>query len=178
MAERLKLHYAHAIARERGGGWEGLSFLSQLPLSKVERLELPHLDTGDRRRIALLATISHGPDTIRLCNVHLPIRMNHDKREEQMSLILDRLTSEPENARIILGDFNTITGGLRRLYHTKLRNAGYDTPFEGNSKTFQRYFFLRFKLDWIYLQGLTAKNHGIEQQVKASDHRPVWVTIR
>jgi len=51
MAKRLKLFYTYAIARERGGGWEGLSFLSRLPLSRVERLELPHLDTGDHRRI-------------------------------------------------------------------------------------------------------------------------------
>ena len=136
------MNYAHAVARARGGGWEGLAFLSRLPLSRVERLELPHLDTGRRRRIALLATVTNGDDVVRLCNVHLPIRMNHDKRKEQMNLILEQLADDPERAQVVIGDFNTITGGLRKLYHTKLIDEGFDTPFEGNSKTYQRYFFL------------------------------------
>jgi endonuclease/exonuclease/phosphatase family metal-dependent hydrolase len=179
IAQRLGMDYAHAIARPRGGGWEGLSFLSRLPISNAERLELPHLDTGERRRIGLFVTVTVGDQQIRICNVHLPIKMNHQKREEQFRLILEQfnLNSTPTR-QIILGDFNTITGGLRRLYHTILETSGFRTPFEGHTKTYQRYFFLRFKLDWIYLRGLKVLDFGIEQEVKASDHRPVWVDVR
>jgi endonuclease/exonuclease/phosphatase family metal-dependent hydrolase len=178
MAQRLGMHYAHAIARPRGGGWEGLAFLTRFPISDAERLELPHLDTGDRLRIGLFVTISLGENKFRLCNVHLPIKMDHNKRIEQIRLILDNFGRSGSRGQIVLGDFNTITGGLRRLYNTVLVNQGFSTPFEGNSKTYQKYFFLRFKLDWIYLKGLESLNHGIEQKVKASDHRPVWIDVR
>jgi endonuclease/exonuclease/phosphatase family metal-dependent hydrolase len=178
MAERLGMHYAHAIARPRGGGWEGLAFLSRFPIAEAQRLELPHLDTGERLRIGLFVTILVGNKAIRLCNVHLPIRMDHDKRAEQLRLILDCLDRHQLSAQVILGDFNTITGGLRRLYHQILEKRGFRTPFEGHAKTYQKYFFLRFKLDWIYLRGLESHNQGIEQKVKASDHRPVWVDLR
>jgi endonuclease/exonuclease/phosphatase family metal-dependent hydrolase len=177
MAQRLGMNYAHAIARPRGGGWEGLSFLSRLPISEVERLELPHLDTGERLRIGLFATISFGDKAIRFCNVHLPIRMNHEKRAEQLRLILDSFDQNQVPAQIVIGDFNTISGSLRRICHTVLENRGFATPFEGNAKTYQHYFLLRFKLDWIYLKGLGVLEHGIEQRVTASDHRPVWVDV-
>ena len=178
-AERLGMNYAHAIARPRGDGWEGISFLSRLPISDLERIELPHLDTGDRLRIGFFATIAAGNRMIRMCNVHLPIRMKHKKRTEQLRLILDHFERDQiSNHQIIIGDFNTINGGLRRLYHTVLENSGFQTPFDGNAKTYQKYFFLRFKLDWIYLRGLEALDYGIEQRIKASDHRPVWVDVR
>lgn len=178
IAQRLEMHYAHAVARPRGDGWEGLAFLSRLPMTEAERIELPHLDTGDRLRIGLFVTLSVGDRAIRLCNVHLPIKMDRKKRSEQLRLLIDHFDRHPTSSRIILGDFNTITGGLRRLYHTILKNGGFQTPFEGNAKTYQKYFFLRFKLDWIYLRGARILGHGIEQKVKASDHRPVWVDIQ
>jgi len=179
VAERLGMNYAHAIARPRGDGWEGLSFLSRLPISDVERIALPHLDTGDRLRIGFFATITAGDRMIRMCNVHLPIRMKHEKRTEQLRLILDHFERDQiSNHQIIIGDFNTINGGLRRLYHTVLEDSGFQTPFDGNAKTYQKYFFLRFKLDWIYLRGLEVLAHGIERRIKASDHRPVWVDVR
>jgi len=176
-ARRLGMNYAHAVARPRGDGWEGLSFLSRWPISEVVRLELPHLDTGDRLRIGLFATISAGNRSIRLCNVHLPIRMDHDKRAEQLRLIIHHFEQDEPDASIIMGDFNTITSSLRRLYDTILVNGGFETPFKDNAKTYQRYFFLRFKLDWIYLKGLAVVEHGIRQSVTASDHRPVWVDV-
>jgi len=179
MAQRLGINYAHAIARPRGEGWEGVSFLSRLPISEVERLELPHLDTGQRLRIALFITVAAGDRKYRICNVHLPIRMDHEKRAEQLQLIFQTFeTSAKTDGQIILGDLNTITGGLRRLYNSILENRNFATPFEGNTKTYQRYFFLRFKLDWIYLKGVEVVGHGIEQEITASDHRPVWVDVR
>lgn len=178
MAARLRIYYAHAIARPRGGGWEGLSILSRLPISDVERLELPHLDTGDRLRIGLFATISAGKQSIRLCNVHLPIRMSHEKRAEQLRLIFDSFNRHGVTARVLIGDFNTITSSLRKLYQLRLERHSFRTPFEGNAKTYQRFFFLRFKLDWIYLSGLKVLEQGIEQEITASDHRPVWVRVQ
>ncbi len=177
VAQRLGRNYAHAIARPRGGGWEGLSILSRLAISDVERLELPHLDTGDRLRIALFVTLSAGAHGIRLCNVHLPIRMDHERRAEQLQLILAKFVENQLPAQVLLGDFNTITSNLRSRYHGILKSAGFRTPFEGNAKTYQRYFFLRFKLDWIYVKELSVLQYGIEQDVKASDHRPVWVDV-
>ncbi|MGW8179079.1 MAG: endonuclease/exonuclease/phosphatase family protein, partial [bacterium] len=178
-AQRLGINYAHAIARPRGEGWEGISFLSRLPISEVKRLELPHLDTGKRLRVALFITVSAGDKKYRLCNVHLPIRMNQEKRAEQLRLILQTFETGNETAgQIILGDFNTITRGLRRLYASILENRAFVTPFGGNSKTYQRYFFLRFKLDWIYVKGVEVVGHGIEQEITFSDHRPVWVDLR
>lgn len=178
MAQRLGINYAHAVARPRGGGWEGLSFLSRFPIKEAERLELPHLDTGERLRIGLFATISVGNKAISLCNVHLPIRMDHRKRADQLRLILDTFDHNRFPAQIVIGDFNTITVSLRRLYDTILEKKGFGTPFEGSAKTYQRYFFLRFKLDWIYLKRLRVLEYGIEQKVTASDHRPVWVDVQ
>jgi endonuclease/exonuclease/phosphatase (EEP) superfamily protein YafD len=38
-------------------------------------------------------------------------------------------------------------------------------------------FFLKRKLDWIYLHNLAVVQWGVEEEITVSDHRPVWVVV-
>jgi endonuclease/exonuclease/phosphatase family metal-dependent hydrolase len=182
LAERLKMNYVYAVENtypeSKGGGARGLAILSRLPLSDIERLELPHRGPGGRRRIGLLATINAGATAIRLCNVHLETRLANEKKAEQMRLILSQLKhNSPTQKTIVLGDFNTIKDSTRQTLAGVLEQVGFKTPFQDNVKTFRRSFLVRLKLDWIYLNDLHVVGHKVEADVTASDHRPIWVEI-
>lgn len=182
LAERLKMNYVYAVENlypeSKGGGARGLAILSRLPLVDVERLELPHRGPGGRQRIGLLATIHVGTTAVRLANVHLETRLANEKKVEQMRFILSRLRHNWLTPNlIVLGDFNTITEGTRQALARVLEHAGFKTPFQDQVKTFRRWFIVRLKLDWIYLHHLPVIRHRVEENITASDHRPIWVEV-
>jgi endonuclease/exonuclease/phosphatase family metal-dependent hydrolase len=182
LAERLKMNYVYAVENSypesNGGGARGLAILSRLPLTDIERLELPHRGPGGRLRIGLFATVQVGATALRLCNTHLETRLAKEKKAEQMSLMVTKLKqSSPAQKMIVLGDFNTITDGTRKALAAVFEQHGFTTPLRGDEKTFQRYFVWRPTLDWVYLSNLRVLEHKVEEDVTASDHRPLWVVV-
>ena len=100
------------------------------------------------------------------------------KKVEHWRAVLDDLAGHP-NVRhaIVLGDFNTIKGKDIKAALRLFAGAGFSTPFPDDRATF-KVFFLDFKLDWVWLRGLSAVEHGIDKGVGLSDHWPLWVRVK
>ena len=58
--------------------------------------------------------------------------------------------------------------------------ANFTTPFTNARETFLRGILgipFSLKLDWIWLRGLCATDHGIAEKICISDHWPLWTTL-
>jgi endonuclease/exonuclease/phosphatase family metal-dependent hydrolase len=187
MAEELGWNYAWAAApsdgtkkddREAGEDETGVAILSRYPLAEVTRLVLPNAGPDCHRRAAIGATVQIGKTALRVYSVHAETRLPVERKIEQWRAVLDDLKSRPPDTRVvILGDFNTIktkdVSAARKLF----TEAGFSTPFADDEATWET-FILALKLDWLWLRGLDATNHGIDRRVTYSDHYPLWLTAK
>ncbi|MCA1574959.1 MAG: hypothetical protein LC770_10570, partial [Acidobacteria bacterium] len=156
--------------------------LSSYPLTDVRRIVLPHPGPGDRRRVAIGATVDIGGTPLRVYSVHSENRIPVDKKIEQTKAVLEDLARYPKHMRaIILGDLNTWEPNSVKKTSELFVREFFTTPFANGKSTFLRRILaipIKFKLDWIWLRGLEATCHGIDKKVGLSDHWPLWVVVR
>lgn len=111
IADELGLHYAWAAPPSPKPTDEeetGVAILSVYPLSDVKRIVLPNPGPGQRRRVALGATVEIEKGQWRVYSAHAETRIGFDKKLEQFKAVLDDLAHYPANMpAIIMGDFNT-----------------------------------------------------------------------
>lgn len=184
LAEELGMYYAWAEApppkseKEEG---TGVLILSSYPLSDVSRIVLPHPGPGQKRRVALGATVTIGSTSIRVYSVHSETRISVGKKIEQMKAVLADLARYPKDSpAIVLGDLNTWEPQAI-VQTSKLFTAeSFHTPFDNQPTFFTRVLFLsiKLKLDWIWLRNLQETTYGIDRKSKLSDHWPLWVVVR
>jgi endonuclease/exonuclease/phosphatase family metal-dependent hydrolase len=190
LAEALGMHYAWAAPpppspkdgarppKKEPEEETGVAILSPYPLSDVERLVLPHEGPNRRRRAGIGATVRVGRDDVRFYSVHAETRMPVERKVEHWRIVLDDLKRHPQIKHVVVvGDFNTIKGKDVRAARQLFTEAGFATPFRDEDSTFKVVFF-DFKLDWVWLRGLTPSGHGIDKKVGLSDHWPLWVRAR
>lgn len=182
IAHSLNMHYAWAAppnpkGKEREEEETGVAILSAFPMSDVTRFVLPVEGPGGRRRAAIGATVHIGELKIRVYSVHAETRINADKKAEQLKVPIKDLNENHEdvNRAIVLGDFNTI---LDQVDNTSLLflNSGFNTPFPTSDTTWKQYF-IKLKLDWMWLRGMEAKEYGIDKKITFSDHYPLWINV-
>ncbi|HEY4424039.1 MAG TPA: endonuclease/exonuclease/phosphatase family protein [Pyrinomonadaceae bacterium] len=184
IAEALGMYYAWAAPPPPQSTDEeetGVAILSFYPLSDVHRIVLPHPGPGQRRRVALGATIEMPNGRWRIYSAHAETRIKIAKKLEQYKAVLDDLTQFPADMpAMVMGDFNTwepnVGGKVRKLFS----NAGWKTPFEDQSTFRRKVLFvpIELKLDWVWLRGLEAATFGIDKKVEVSDHFPLWTNVR
>ena len=184
LAEQLGMHYAWAappVAKNEKEEETGVAILSAYPLSDVCRLVLPHKGPGNRRRVALGATIKVGQTNLRVYSVHSETRMAVSRKLEQTKAVIHDLSRHHKKmAAVILGDLNTWEPAAVSKTLKLFVAEGFHTPFDG-ANTFSRNILfvpLRLKLDWIWLRHLEATNHGIDRTITLSDHWPLWITLK
>lgn len=187
MADELGMHYAWAAppaAKTDDEEETGVAILSIYPLSDVKRFVLPHEGPGKRRRAAVGATVELGNEIgqkWRVYSIHGETRLNLDKKMEQYKAVLDDLARYPSDMpAIVMGDFNTWEASADRKTIKLFSEAGFQTPFGGQS-TFRRRIVvvpIQFRLDWVWLRGLDAASYGIDRQVEISDHWPLWTNVK
>lgn len=183
LAEELGMHYAWAAPPPEKSAKEeetGVTIMSPYPLSNVQRIVLPHQGPGQRRRVALGATVAIGPRQLRVYSVHSETRMSFDKKLEQWKAVLADLANyRNDMPAIVLGDLNTWEPGAGAKTTKLFTAAGFHTPFDGQSTFCRRILFvsLDLKLDWIWLRNLEAIKHGVDREIKLSDHWPLWITV-
>lgn len=184
LASELGMYYAWAAPPSAKAGSEeetGVAILSKFPLTDVRRLVLPHPGPGERRRAAIGATVNVGQQAIRVYSVHAETRLAMSKKLEQMKAVLNDLAKFPEETpAIIVGDLNTWEPGSGGKTSQLFRNAGFQTPFNGDATFCQRIVFvdLKLKLDWVWLRGFEVKSSGLDRSVKYSDHWPLWTILK
>lgn len=190
LAEALGMHYAWAAPpppppkdgakppKKQPEEETGVAILSPYPLSDVERLVLPNEGPNRRRRAGIGATVRVGRDDVRFYSVHAETRMPVERKVEHWRIVLDDLARHPKIQHVVVvGDFNTIKGKDVRAARKLFTDAGFSTPFNDEDSTFKVILF-DFKLDWVWLRGLTSAGHGIDKKVGLSDHWPLWVRAR
>ncbi|HJX89943.1 MAG TPA: endonuclease/exonuclease/phosphatase family protein [Pyrinomonadaceae bacterium] len=184
LAEELGLYYAWAAPPTAKTGDEeetGVAILSAYPLADLRRIVLPHEGPGKRRRVALGASIKAGDVEIRIYSAHAETRISMDKKIDQLSALLEDLKSHnPQTPAIIMGDFNTWQSDAAPKTIKLFSDAGFVTPF-GSQKTFSQtvlFVPIDLRLDWIWMRGFEAVSHGIDREVKVSDHWPLWTNVK
>ena len=184
IADALGMYYAWAApptAKATDEEETGVAILSIYPLSDVQRIVLPHPGPGERRRVALGATVEMNNRKWRVYSAHAETRIKIGKKLEQYKAVLDDLANFPADMpAIIMGDFNTwepnVDGKVTKLFS----NAGLKTPF-GDQSTFRRkvlFVPIELKLDWVWLRGLEAATFGIDKKIEVSDHWPLWTNVK
>ena len=183
IADELGMFYAWAAPPNPQPSQEeetGVALLSPYPLTDIQRIVLPHEGPGRRRRVGLGATIRMGAVNLRVYSVHAETRMSMDKKVGQMRAALEDLAKYPKDIpAIVMGDFNTweTDAGTRTV--KLFTGEGFHTPFDGQSTFCQQILFvpLKLKLDWIWLRNIQAVTHGVDREIKLSDHWPLWTKL-
>ena len=156
-------------------GDTGIAFLSRLPFSNVERVELPWDECAWRPRLALSATIQSGGQRLHLFNSHIDPHASIAGQLKQHAAVLEKV-AQVSGPVILLGDFNTLSKRscleMRRL----LEAHGFETPFPTGTATW-RAGLIRLHTDWIFVRGAKVKTYGVARRLGVSDHWPVWAEI-
>jgi endonuclease/exonuclease/phosphatase family metal-dependent hydrolase len=184
MAEELGLYYAWAAppppptkSKKPQEEETGVAILSAYPLTDVRRIVLPNEGPHGRRRVGLGATVQIDNAPVRVYSVHGETRMSVKKKIEAFQAVLDDLATYDKTMRaVVLGDFNSIEDDAVRDVTQLFTKAGFATPFDNDEKTW-KFFFIKLKLDWLWLRNLRAVEHGIDRKIGLSDHWPLWATV-
>jgi len=184
IAEHLGKHYAWAAPPTTKTGDEeetGVAIISSYPLTDVHRIVLPHPGPDGRRRVAVGATVKIDRTPIRVYSIHAETRISVTKKMDQLNSVLQDLSRYPADMpAIVLGDFNTWQPGSLENTTKLFLKRNFATPFPNDRETFLRRILgvpFSLKLDWIWLRGLRATAHGIDEKICISDHWPLWTTV-
>ena len=196
LAEQMNMHWAHEPARIPRGvppvkrqwwldfeepidlhdsGDTGVALLSRLPLADVRRIELPWHECQWRPKLAIAATISVGPQQLRLFNAHIDPHAAINGQLAQLEVVAAEAKAAT-TPTIILGDFNTLS--RQKCIDTRkfLESQGYTTPYPTGTATW-RGGGLRMHADWIFVRGVKIERWGVARPLNVSDHWPIWAEI-
>jgi endonuclease/exonuclease/phosphatase family metal-dependent hydrolase len=196
LAKQLRMQWAHAPAGIPRGvapvkrqwwldfeepidlhdqGDTGVALLSRVPLNDVTRIDLPWQECPWRPRLAIAATISIGPQQIRLFNAHVDPHAASDGQLAQLEVIAAQADAV-DGPTIILGDFNTLS--RQKCLDTRefLESRGYTTPIPTGTATW-RGAGLRMHADWIFTRRVKIERWGVARPLNVSDHWPIWAEV-
>jgi endonuclease/exonuclease/phosphatase family metal-dependent hydrolase len=182
--------WIYAPARPEGDGTHGIAILSRYPLANVMVRELPFIDEHNkpRRRIALAADLDVGGTIVRICNVHLDVRLGPVDRIRQLSPAVVDLPSPA----IVGGDFNsnpwawidslpvtppaTVTGADQAaVLDDYMDEQAFGRALPDGVGT-MRIPVLNIRIDQLYARELAIGAADVEH-VDGSDHWPVYFDV-
>jgi endonuclease/exonuclease/phosphatase family metal-dependent hydrolase len=170
--------YAPGGVHPSSGRDFGCALLSPWPLVEPRKVLLPHGARGTGlRRAAVGATLLRAGRRIRVYSVHLPapFSVSGGARREQVAALLADAADSPDPV-VIVGDLNSHGLGeqfVKGGYAWLTREVGATTSAIG---------VLRLAYDHVFTRGLGVTPGGhtvgvVQDNKKASDHRPVWAQI-
>jgi len=168
------LNFEEQIALHDPGD-TGVALLSRLALENVTRIDLPWHECAWRPRLAVGATVSLGPNNLRIFNAHIDPHAAANGQLAQLEAIVAHaeVTAGPT---IILGDFNTLS--KKKCVETRhlLESRGYTTPLPTGTPTW-RGAGLRLHADWIFVRDVKVNRWGVARPLNVSDHWPIWAEV-
>lgn len=185
IARQLGFDFAFVSSRPAGrGAAHGLATLSRYPLLHTVSVTLPQFRIffAARQRIALISRVHVGAYRLTLCNIHLDARVSPAQRIRHLDAVLQKLSGD--DLAIIGGDFNAIPMHLAgdipisvrnqvKRVHAHLVSPGFASFCNMDLHTLQRKS-VKLQLDHLYARGLTIARCGVETDIQASDHKPLW----
>jgi endonuclease/exonuclease/phosphatase family metal-dependent hydrolase len=155
----------------------GCAILSPWPLDEPLKVLLPHKAFGtNMARAATVATVVRGKQRVRVYSIHLSgaLAVSAASRREQVQTMIVNARASVEPV-IIAGDFNAYGIG------EEFTRAGFTWVTKDVGPTLRNAFF-KFPYDHIFAKGLSeapvsAQTGVVQDNRKASDHRPVWAVM-
>jgi endonuclease/exonuclease/phosphatase family metal-dependent hydrolase len=185
-AKALGMYSMYAPGHGVHDGSDGVAILSRTPLYNAHVIELNDhfVMFNGGRRVALVAQTTVFGVPTQLISVHLENRITADKRREQLRPVLS-YAKKAKLPTIITGDMNTTPftwlGGVLPFPSAQgcwledlARSEGFDTPVTDSGPTAE---WLSMRLDAIYTRDVTVVNSHVGQNVRASDHFPLFADI-
>jgi endonuclease/exonuclease/phosphatase family metal-dependent hydrolase len=156
----------------------GNAILSRWPIVDAQKLILPHKSLSNRmNRIATRGTIRiHGVDIL-VYSIHTESIFTLPQfREDQFTAVLDDI--DPEATFVIVGgDFNTFVEVDVKDIEEAYRQVGLIRVSKGSGSTIAKYG-MEVPSDHIFAKGFVPEEAGKLAGATASDHLPIWVTLR
>jgi endonuclease/exonuclease/phosphatase family metal-dependent hydrolase len=182
IASRLKYNYIYypACIQANYGKNFGNAILSKWPMGDFRKVVLPHEDPRHKqKRIAVLSVIEIGDREILACSVHTEFIQFPVKKIDQVRYLAESIVASQDHV-IIGGDFNTFLKYTLDSFDFILKEAGFSRATEsiGWTAGVDPFRFPRFDIDHIYTRGFEALESGKSTAAKASDHIPIWTTLK
>jgi len=177
---------------QRSPAFQGQATLSPWPIKNARLIRfrrqtdfwrphwyLPHIEPFQERlggRIALVADIELGGQTMTTYNLHLESKEDDALRVSQLNEVLvDAGSASKKSATLIAGDLNLDAAEGEAA--TALKRAGFRDGVglpDVRTRPGRGIFDQGRSIDWIFLSGaLKCRNGRIHRNVQASDHLPV-----
>jgi endonuclease/exonuclease/phosphatase family metal-dependent hydrolase len=191
IAAELELNYVYLESSkdERSERGFGNAVLSPHPLTNCQAVPLPHVAKAyGRPRAAVAATVewptsdgsaeSTKSTPVSVLSIHAEIpSLSLSKRVAQYTAAAARAVASNPDHLLVAGDFNTTTitsvVALDELYELfELDRLSH--PAGPSLRRAGRLFYL----DHIYGRGIDVDAVGVERDVIASDHWPLWADIK
>ena len=180
IAEALRYNYVYypASIHPHHDKEFGNAILTKWPITQDAKVMMPFEDSRTKtRRIAVQATLDIGEFQVLAYSTHLAtIWSGEEKRKLQEDAILQSVPQQYPYV-IIGGDFNTMTGGRLENLDEKFTQHGYIRATKGIGKTVKAWPF-KFQADHIFIKGFQRVDSGKIKESDASDHVPIWVTLK
>lgn len=155
----------------------GNAVLSRWEILDSQKLILPHKSLSNRmNRIATRATIRVYRSDILVYSIHTESIFTLPRfREDQYRAVLN--DSGSADKIIIGGDFNSFTESDVKEIENAYTQTGFTRVSEGGGHTVIKYG-VEVTTDHIFAKGFVLKEAGTLADATASDHLPIWVTLK
>lgn len=178
IARALDLSYVYYPASVLGGRDFGNAVLSRWPIVDDAKIVLPHVSPlNQQTRIAVRALIDAPRGPLLVYSLHLETALLSLRgRRDQVRRVLDDAARFGHLPCVIAGDLNTAEPESVRSFVEDHRVLGFRWATGGVAATAD-YPFGSLVLDHVFVRDLVPLGAGAVP-TDASDHRPVWVTLR
>jgi endonuclease/exonuclease/phosphatase family metal-dependent hydrolase len=183
IAEELELDFRIGENRRHRGGAYGNAVLSRLPFVSDRNHDITWRGREPRGCLHVTVAVNDGPSAhhLNIYNVHLGTAFFERRSQAHRLLEVVNHYSEPDEHRIILGDFNEWTRGLAThllSHHFIMAAPEYRV---GRARTYPSVLPL-MHLDHIYygsqIELASVSVHRSRLALVASDHLPVVANFR
>ncbi len=161
----------------------GNAILTKGTIELPVKLVLPHSKwINNRRRHATVGEVNIHQKKILVYSVHTETSsMRREYRMDQVDTIIEHAKTQFPNYNYILigGDFNTLYAKDRKRIIEKFSNNGFNCATDTIGYTAKALMgLIKPHLDYIFCKGLNVINADKITTSKASDHFPVFATLK
>jgi endonuclease/exonuclease/phosphatase family metal-dependent hydrolase len=183
IAEKLRLNYVYypsALYRNSEQSF-GNAVLSPWPITKHMKIVLPHENPVRKmNRNAVFATLKIADFELLAVSAHTGLFiLGSEKRLDQVGAVVDHIGRTSPYV-VVGGDFNTESQYTVRETERRFRQAGFTVATKGIGPTAKGdpLGIFEFAMDYIFVKGFSVEATGKAEEAEASDHLPVWATLR
>ncbi len=160
----------------------GNAILARGTILDCEAIVLPHLARIlGQRRTAVQGTVRldrFGGEPLVVWSVHAEVStLPHRRQVAQYHTVADAVAASNAKRALVAGDFNTASPRSLRALIAAMASVEAERANADAGRTFTR-FGRGFELDQIFTRGFDVVEVGVVHDHDASDHDPVWATLR